>query len=93
MSKGNSEASALTKFEVLGGGHNSGTTLLFHACSMDPRLVLMVSTEHSNEQQRNKDVTRVDGDSGQGQWQCHTLRKLSHQAGSISYPPHFRKAC
>lgn len=28
MSKGNSEGSALTKFEVLGGGGNSGATLL-----------------------------------------------------------------
>lgn len=50
MSKGNSEASALTIFEALGGGGNSGATLLFLACSLDPRLVLMVSTEHSSEQ-------------------------------------------
>lgn len=54
MSKGNSEASALTKFDVLCGGGNSGATLLFLACSMDPRLVLMVSSVHSSEQQRHK---------------------------------------
>lgn len=54
MSKGNSEASVLTIFEVLGGGGNSGATLLFLACSLDPRLVLMVSTEHSSEQRRHK---------------------------------------
>lgn len=54
MSKGNSEASALTIFEALGGGGNSGATLLLLACSLDPRLVLMVSTEHSSEQRRHK---------------------------------------
>lgn len=81
MNTGNSESSVQTPFEVL-------RVILKHPCSLtqalphsvDPRFILMASTEHSSEYQRQRVWLWANGDSGPGAVAAPHLEKaITHR--------------